>query len=91
MVGLVTTYWVTGAIGTSFSPYANKRPAGRIAAPTAFTLFPRDIVSAPRAFAARFFDIRSWTVAPAGGHFDAWERPLDYADGVRRAVEHRSR
>jgi len=81
----VTAYWATGAIGTSFAPYARRSEIGRPPAPTAFTLFPRDIVSAPRRFAERFFDVRSWRVASGGGHFDAWERPLDYAEGVRAA------
>ncbi|MEW2548247.1 epoxide hydrolase family protein [Streptomyces sp. NPDC047002] len=84
----ITAYWVTGAIGTSFSPYAESgaTPRARIVAPTVFTLFPRDLVNAPREFAARFFDIRSWVEEPRGGHFAAWECPLQYASGVRKAV-----
>ncbi|MGV9503372.1 alpha/beta hydrolase [Streptomyces sp. NPDC003642] len=84
----ITAYWVSGAIGTSFTPYAESgpKPAGRIDVPTAFTIFPKDLVNAPREFAARFFDVRSWTEEPAGGHFAAWERPSDYATGVRTAV-----
>jgi pimeloyl-ACP methyl ester carboxylesterase len=86
----VTAYWVTGAIGTSFAPYAHRAEPGPVAAPTAFTIFPRDIVNAPRAFAERFFDVRFWTIAPAGGHFDAWERPDDYVEGIRAAIAHRA-
>jgi len=53
----VTAYWVSGAIGTSFAPYANReRLSAAITAPTAFTMFPGDLVNAPREFAARFFD-----------------------------------
>ncbi|MFF9164278.1 epoxide hydrolase family protein [Streptomyces longwoodensis] len=85
----ITAYWVSGAIGTSFTPYAENaaKPAGRLDVPTAFTIFPKDLVNAPRAFAARFFDVRSWTEEPAGGHFPAWERPLEYVAGVRTAVD----
>lgn len=87
----VTAYWVHGAIGTSFAPYAHREPLpGPITAPTAFTMFPADIVSAPREFAARFFDVRSWVEASGGGHFDAWERPVDYAAGIRAAVAQHS-
>ena len=84
----ITAYWVSGAIGTSFMPYAAKeaKPTGRIAAPTAFTVFPKDLVNAPREFAERFFDVRSWSEETAGGHFAAWERPAEYAAGVRTAV-----
>jgi pimeloyl-ACP methyl ester carboxylesterase len=84
----VTAYWVTGCIGTSFAPYAHRRSPSQVTAPTAFTLFPRDIVNAPRTFAARSFDIRSWGVASGGGHFDAWERPVDYVRGIRAAIAH---
>ncbi|GAA5160641.1 MULTISPECIES: epoxide hydrolase family protein [Amycolatopsis] len=85
----ITAYWVSGAIGTSFSPYVESAPdlGGRIAAPAAFTIFPKDLVNAPREFAARFFDVRSWVEHPHGGHFAAWERPADYAAGVRTAVD----
>lgn len=84
----ITAYWVSGAIGTSFTPYAESgpKPAGRIGAPAAFTVFPKDLVNAPREFAARFFDVRSWVENSAGGHFAAWECPAQYAAGVRTAV-----
>ncbi len=86
----VTAYWVSGAIGTSFAPYAHRESLpGPITVPTAFTMFPADIVSAPAEFAARFFDIRSWVQASSGGHFDAWERPADYVAGIRAAIAHR--
>lgn len=85
----VTAYWVSGAIGTSFTPYAESgpKPTGRIDVPTVFTVFTKDLVNAPREFAERFFDVRSWTEAAAGGHFAAWERPSDYVAGVRTAVD----
>lgn len=86
----ITAYWVSGAIGTSFTPYAqgnrSAKPPRRIEVPAAFTTFPRDLVNAPREFAARFFDVRSWHDEPAGGHFAAWERPEAYAAGIRTAV-----
>jgi pimeloyl-ACP methyl ester carboxylesterase len=84
----ISAYWVTGSIGTSFTPYAEggAKPWPRIEAPTAFTVFPRDLVNAPREFAERFFNVRSWNELSAGGHFAAWEYPADYARGVRSAV-----
>jgi pimeloyl-ACP methyl ester carboxylesterase len=84
----ITAYWVSGAIGTSFTPYADKtgRPTGTIPVPAAFTLFPADLVNAPREFAERFFDVQHWDELSAGGHFAAWECPEDYARGVRAAV-----
>ncbi|MBO0678793.1 epoxide hydrolase [Mycolicibacterium sp. S2-37] len=84
----ITAYWISGAIGTSFTPYVEggAHPADRIDIPTAFTIFPKDLVNAPREFAARFFDVRSWNELAGGGHFAAWERPDDYVDGIRAAV-----
>ncbi|MEP6648763.1 MAG: epoxide hydrolase [Lapillicoccus sp.] len=83
----VTLYWVSGAIGTSFAPYSERgEPAGQPAVPTGVTMFPHDLVPAPREFAERVFDVRDWRLEPEGGHFGAWERPEAYAAGLRRAV-----
>jgi pimeloyl-ACP methyl ester carboxylesterase len=85
----VTAYWTTGAIGTSFTPYvesATQPRAGRIDAPAVFTVFPHDLVNAPRGWAERWFDVRAWHELDAGGHFAAWERPEAYVAGVREAL-----
>lgn len=83
----VTSYWVTGTIGTSFSSYVeHAQPVDYVDVPTAVTLFPKDLVPAPRAFGERFFDIRVWDEQPEGGHFGAWERPSAYVEGLRAAV-----
>jgi pimeloyl-ACP methyl ester carboxylesterase len=86
----ITAYWVTGAIGTSFTPYAESgpKPRGRVDVPTSFTIFRHDLVNAPRRFAERFFTVAQWSEFAAGGHFAAWERPDDYLSGVRSAVDH---
>lgn len=88
MLTWITAYWVSGAIGTSFTPYVEggDNPTARIEVPTAFTMFPKDLVNAPQEFATRFFNVRSWFEATSGGHFAAWECPADYVDGVRSAV-----
>lgn len=88
MLTWITAYWVSGAIGTSFTPYVEGgiNPHGRIEIPTAFTIFPKDLVNAPREFADRFFDVQSYAELAHGGHFAAWERPTDYATGLRTAV-----
>jgi len=83
----VTAYWVSGTIGTSFSAYVEPRdPVESVLVPTAVTMFPGDLVPAPRAFAERFFDVRVWDEQPDGGHFGAWERPSAFAAGLRAAV-----
>ena len=84
----VTAYWVTGTIGSSFLPYVEQASPveGLVEVPTVVTLFPHDLVSAPRAFGERSFDVRSWDEESAGGHFAAWERPEAYVAGLRKAV-----
>jgi microsomal epoxide hydrolase len=86
----VMLYWVTGAIGSSFWPYyarahsrwpiSEQRP---VKVPTAYALFPREILHPPRAWAERVYDIRRWTVMPSGGHFAALEEPELLAADVR--------
>jgi pimeloyl-ACP methyl ester carboxylesterase len=83
-------YWVTGAINSSFWPYYDRFhspwPIGedqRIAVPTAYASFPREILHPPRALAERYYDIRRWTAMPAGGHFAALEEPDALAGDIR--------
>jgi pimeloyl-ACP methyl ester carboxylesterase len=47
-------------------------------------IFPKDLVSAPRAFAERLFNVQRWTQMPHGGHFAALEEPTLLAEGLRR-------
>ena len=87
----VMLYWVTGAIGSSFWPYyaraheplADLRRRGRSKVPTAYASFPKEILHPPRAWAERVYDIRRWTVMPAGGHFAALEEPELLAADLR--------
>jgi microsomal epoxide hydrolase len=86
----VMIYWVTGAIGSSFWPYYARRhepwplPEGeRIAVPTAYARFPREILHPPRHWAERVYDIRRWTEMRAGGHFAALEEPEALAADIR--------
>ena len=83
----ITAYWVGGTIGTSFSPYFEPdAPVGPVTAPTVVTIFPRDLLRAPRSLGERHFDIRRWDEPAAGGHFGAWEQPEAYAESLRAAL-----
>jgi len=86
----IAAYWHTASIGTSFTPYAipSPKPTGRVELPTVFTVFPKDLVNAPRSFANRFFDVREFRTLERGGHFAAWEQPHDYAAGVVSAASY---
>ena len=85
----ITIYWVTGTIGSSFLPYRDflkagatrwmkeglKKLLGSNDTPAAFALFPKDILTPPREWAERFFNVVRWTEMPRGGHFAALEEP----------------
>jgi microsomal epoxide hydrolase len=86
----VMLYWVTGAINSSFWPYYARyhspwpiAPGQRVAVPTAYAAFPKEILTPPRAWAEKVYDLRRWTVMKAGGHFAAMEEPEALAADVR--------
>ena len=93
----VTIYWVTQTIGSSFSPYYDMANAGALRwisetikkwvgssdVPAGFALFPKDLVTQPWEWAARFFNVQRWTEMPRGGHFAAAEEPRLLAEEIR--------
>jgi microsomal epoxide hydrolase len=90
MLANVMLYWATGAIGSSFWPYYARMhspwpiPAGaRIAVPTGYAEFPKEILRPPRSMAERVYDIRRWTKMDRGGHFAAMEQPEALAREIR--------
>ncbi|MFJ3956833.1 epoxide hydrolase family protein [Arthrobacter sp. NPDC090010] len=78
LLNVVTLYWVTNTIGTSFGPYIDDHATPALApvtVPAGLTLTPEDI-GYPREFAARTYqDIRYWNGPEPGGHFLALENP----------------
>ncbi|MEZ5730149.1 MAG: epoxide hydrolase [Burkholderiaceae bacterium] len=91
MLGDITLYWVTGAIGASFWPYWGRWhmpwpvPNGeRVPVPMGYAAFPHEILRPPRSMAERMYaDIRRWTEMPRGGHFAALEQPQALVEEIR--------
>jgi microsomal epoxide hydrolase len=94
LLGNITTYWVTGTIGSSMRLYYETRlhglamenrwrPGERVEVPTGCALFPAEIAQPPRAWAERYFHVAKWTTMPRGGHFAAMEEPDLLVDDVR--------
>jgi microsomal epoxide hydrolase len=93
----ITLYWATGTISSSFLPYYDFLHAGAMRwmsekakewigasnVPTAFALFPGDIVTPPREWAERFYNVQRWTPMARGGHFAAHEEPELLAEDLR--------
>ena len=92
----ITLYWVTGAIGSSFWPYYERRhsppafsPAKRIEVPTGYVEFPKEILRPPRSVAELSYNIQRWTKMDKGGHFAALEQPAALAEDIREFFRER--
>jgi pimeloyl-ACP methyl ester carboxylesterase len=85
----VTIYWLTGTIGSSMRMYrANSaippaQLARRVDVPSGFSVFPGDIVQAPRAWLERTTNAVRVTEPARGGHFAPFEEPELYAQELR--------
>lgn len=91
---LLTLYWATGSIATSFLPYFERmqdpdpKPWRRPSVPAAVAMFPRDISRAPREWAERGYErLVQWTEMPRGGHFPAVEAVDLLGEDIRAALE----
>ena len=73
-------YYEAGKLMPELMKRKHKRPE----VPAAVTMFPHDLVSAPREFAERIFNVQQWTESPKGGHFTAMEQPEMVATDIRK-------
>ncbi len=63
-------YYGAGAEGISVPP------GERVKVPLGFANFPHDfVISPPRSYLEKLYDIHHWTDMDEGGHFGAWEQP----------------
>lgn len=93
----VMIYWVTNSHnsatwlytavtregGMEFGRRADGTP-DRVEVPTAFCLFPYDLVPIPpESWVQRAYDVRRFTAHEDGGHFAAFEKPDELVAGIR--------
>ncbi|GLY84930.1 epoxide hydrolase family protein [Actinoallomurus iriomotensis] len=85
---VLTLYWATGTIGSSFRQYYDwfatpARPG--VAVPTGVTMSAEPVYrDMPRSFAERSYaDLRQWRGPTAGGHFLPMEEPALLAGDLR--------
>jgi pimeloyl-ACP methyl ester carboxylesterase len=85
----ITLYWVTGTIHSSIRIYNENsknpmlfRENQFVKVPVAFAKFPKELPTPPRAYIEKGFNIKRWTVMPAGGHFAAVEQPELLAEDI---------
>jgi len=78
LLTIITVYWITGTIGSSFRFYYDDDqtpPMPAISVPAGVTLTPEDHAD-PRECAERTYsDLRQWTGPSRGGHFLGLEEP----------------
>ena len=83
----ITLYWVTQTATSSARIYYENRVAppnaGRVTVPTAYALFPKEIIVPPREWVAARFNLVRWTEMPRGGHFAALEQPDLLVNDIR--------
>ena len=84
LITTVMIYWVTHSFGTSaryyyeaahhpWTPVHEGMPVVR--APVGLSLFPEEVLNAPRRWMQRYYNLRQVRNHPRGGHFGAWEEP----------------
>ena len=91
MLGNISLYWFTGAIGSSFWPYYARlhatwpiHPGAPVTVPTGYAEFPKEMLRPPQSLAARTYtNIQRWTVMKKGGHFAAMEQPAALAQEIQ--------
>ncbi len=88
----VSVYWFSGNVASTLRIYQEnaREPlrfasGERIVPPLAYARFPKEIVSPPREWVERVFDVVRWSEMPAGGHFAALEQPRSLALDLHEA------
>jgi epoxide hydrolase len=88
MLDVITLYWLTGTAASSARMYLeNANVVGAppvIEMPVGCSIFPREIVPAPRSWAERVYpNLIYWNELDRGGHFAAFEEPALFAQELR--------
>lgn len=88
LLDIITHYWMTNSGASSARLYyeslASFRPV-KVSLPVGVSVFPKDIVKAPRKWADQIFpNIIHWNELPRGGHFAALEQPKSFVSELRQ-------
>lgn len=81
-----TLYWITNTASTSIRAYHGNTftlpPQKKVEVPTAMTVFPKDILPAPKSWVESNYPLIMYTKMARGGHFTALEQPKEFAENV---------
>jgi pimeloyl-ACP methyl ester carboxylesterase len=90
MLDNITLYWLTDTAASSARMYfehagvVRKGNSGIVDLQVGCSIFPREIVAAPRSWAEPFFpNLIYWHEVDRGGHFAAFEQPALFAKELR--------
>jgi pimeloyl-ACP methyl ester carboxylesterase len=90
MLDDITLYWLTETAASSARIYfehagiAGRNNSGGVELPVGCSIFPREIVPAPRSWAERLFPkLIHWNELERGGHFAAFEQPSLFTKELR--------
>jgi pimeloyl-ACP methyl ester carboxylesterase len=90
MLDIITLYWLTDTAASSARIYfehagiVGRNNSGVVDLPVGCSIFPREIVPAPRSWAERLFPrLIHWNELDRGGHFAAFEQPALFAKELR--------
>jgi pimeloyl-ACP methyl ester carboxylesterase len=90
MLDNITLYWLTDTAASSARIYfehagiVGKNNSGRVDLPVGCSIFPHEIVPAPRSWAERLFPkLIYWNELDRGGHFAAFEQPALFTKELR--------
>ena len=93
----ITLYWLTSTATSAARLYweetqsigaalASGQAPPKLSLPVGFTVFPSEIIQAPRSWAEKVYpNLIYFNEADKGGHFAAWEEPEIFAAEVRAA------
>jgi pimeloyl-ACP methyl ester carboxylesterase len=97
IVDNVTLYWLTSTAASSARLYweetqsigaavASGQKPPELTLPVAYTVFPSELVQAPRSWAEKVYpNLIYYREAERGGHFAAWEEPQLFSEQMRAA------
>lgn len=79
----VSIWWFGQSVGTAgrfaeeffLHPFEPRHGGKTLPAPTAFGVFPKDLLLLPRTLVEKHVNLVRWTVMPVGGHFAPMEQP----------------
>ena len=84
----ISLYWLTNSGGSSarlyWESFRKDFSLVPVDVPAGYTVFPKEIFRAPRAWVeGAFSNLIYWSEADRGGHFAAWEQPELFVDEIR--------